>query len=149
MRSTYSNLRLTLYYPPLCTVRRNATRTGAVVTLRQHVSCTPTMCMPSPRMHRLAAWLETAGQRPVSPAAFSRASTSVWWVKQSKVVGEGRYTVKGGQTGDFGGDSLEQLRRWRGAQWPGLYPGSAEPPQSRQARAEQAQGASWGPAKGP
>ena len=54
----------------------------------------------------------------------------------------------GGEIGDFGGGSLEQPRRWRGARWLGLGPhsGSAAPPQSRQARAEEAllQRASWG-----
>ena len=66
-----------------------------------------------------------------------------------KVSGWSAWTAKGGETGDFGGNSLEHPRRWLGAQWPGPHPGSTELPRAtRRALPEEAQGASWGAAKG-
>ena len=46
----------------------------------------------------------------------------------------------------FGGGSLEQLRPWLGAQWPGPHPGSAELHGAQPARPEEAllQEPSWG-----
>ena len=38
--------------------------------------------------------------------------------------------VEGGRTGDFGGGSLEHLRRWRGARWPDLSPWCLGPPEA-------------------
>ena len=57
------------------------------------------------------------------------------------------YTVKRSEIGDFGGSSLEHLRRWPGrpVAWASLWECRAA--QSRQARAKAAQGASWGTAK--
>ena len=63
--------------------------------------------------------------------------------------------VKRSEIGDFGGGSLEPLRRWLGAQWPGWASSGWTPSgwaslweyraaQSRQARPEEARGASWG-----
>ena len=45
---------------------------------------------------------------------------------------------EGGRTGDFGGGSLEHLRRWRGARWPGLSPWVSRAARSRQVRPEEA-----------
>ena len=54
---------------------------------------------------------------------------------------------KGGGMGGFGGGSLEQPRRWLGAQWAGLFPWECGTAQSHQARPEEAQVASWRAAK--
>eukprot|EP00964_Phaeocystis_antarctica_P143146 scaffold108637_cov60-Phaeocystis_antarctica.AAC.3 len=59
--------------------------------------------------------------------------------ERGPVLGEGAYTVKGGEIGGFGGGWLEHPRQWLGAQWPDLSPWVSRNAQSRQARPEEAQ----------
>ena len=55
------------------------------------------------------------------------------------MLGEGAYTVKGGEIGGFGGGWLEHPRQWLGGQWPDLSPRAFRAARSRQARPEEAQ----------
>ena len=56
--------------------------------------------------------------------------------------------VTGGEISGFGGGWLEHPRRWRSAQWRGLFPWEPLAAQSRQARPEEAQELTSGTAKG-
>eukprot|EP00964_Phaeocystis_antarctica_P014572 scaffold8043_cov61-Phaeocystis_antarctica.AAC.6 len=59
--------------------------------------------------------------------------------------------VQGGDIGGVGRGRLEDPRQWQSARWAGLSPWEyalrPEPPESHQARPEEAQEARWGPAK--
>ena len=79
--------------------------------------------------HQLALWRD--------PGIWlgGHAHTGPRWCKQSS------------EASGFGGSPLAPPRPWLGAQWPALTLGVPEP-LSRQARPAEAQGASWGAAKG-
>ena len=57
------------------------------------------------------------------------------------------WIVKASAVGGFGGGWLEHPRQWLGAQWVSLFLGVLSC-RNRQARPEEAQGASWGAVKG-
>ena len=87
--------------------------------------------------------------RPAMVRGSDAASSSAWsffTLMTLRLPGQRRRNLGG--IGDLRGGSLEPPRRWRGAQWPGLYPGSAKPPRATTTRPEEAQGASLGHCQG-
>ena len=59
-----------------------------------------------------------------------------------------QYTVKAGVTRGLCGGGLERPGPWRGAQWAGLFPGSAGPPGAARRARRRHGGPSWGAAEG-